>query len=720
MIKKLFRSFGVQSKLISLVLTASLLSLLLTGLMSFTVARHFLTDAGYERLISMRSNQAVAVEEYMEQLGDHVMTLSETRMTVDAAKRFIEAFNQLPDINEGQKKQLRAAYENNFIPKLKKSIPGEPSAATYFPASPAERHLKYYYSADLAPENTKSASNTSEKRTTLEDAKDGSSWSSVHKDYHSRFSRLAELFGYEDIMLADIKTGNIVYSTSKEDDLGTNLLSGPYANSAAAKVFQNVRKSKDPFFITYSDFVNYVPSFGKPTMFVGTSVFEGEDFIAALIFQLSNERVDNLMTSNRKWQQVGMGESGETYLVGQDTTFRSSPRFFLENPKTYLQLARQHGLPESQVAAIQRTGTPVLVQPVKTVGALRALAGKTGTTTYRDYRGIPVVASYQPINFGPFEWALLAEIDQAELFSGIGRLARNLLLLAALLIPAMAFLTLWMARNFIQPIRRLLEATGKISSGDYALQIPVAADDEFGELATAFNTMSDKLGEREVSLKKQVEDNQRLLLSILPGSAASRLQQGTKALAETHPSVSVLFADIEGWNDLAQTLPAEDAIRLLKELTSTLDATVERFGVEKLQEVGSSYLAVSGLSGLRIDHEERAVACSLAMLEVMRQFNQTHHLDLSLHIGLHAGPLTTGVMRGDRLSFDIWGETVTIARSLHESPKGNGIQVSAPIVKALGGVYTFKPLPAITVKGKGDMAIWEVVGAAEPHKASSS
>jgi class 3 adenylate cyclase len=706
MLKNFFRTFGVQSKLIALVLSASLVSLLFTGFLSFGVARHLLSETGYERLTAMRGSQAVALSEYVERLGNHVMTLSEARMTVDAAKRFTDAFNQLPDINEAQKKQLRAYYDTQFIPKLKKDNTSDPGMITNSPDRASERYIKYHYIVS-------SGTTAKTDSTSMVDAKDGSAWTGVHQDYHERFARLAQLFDYQDIMLADIKTGNIVYNTSKEDDLGTNLLTGPYANSAAAKVFQAIKKSKDPFFITFSDFSNYAPSLGRPTMLVGTSVFDGDNFIGALIFQLTNKRIDNLMTSNRKWREVGMGASGETYLVGQDTTFRSSPRFFLESPKQYLKIAQKAGLSQSKVEAIRQNGTPILVQPVKTVGALNALAGKTGTTTYRDYRGIPVVASYQPIQFGPMEWGLLAEIDEAELFSGVGSLTRNLLLLATLLIPALAFLTLWMARAFIRPVRHLLAATEKISSGDYNVQIPVAANDEFGDLATAFNTMSNRLDERERSLQRQVEENQRLLLSILPGSAASRLGEGAKAVAESHPNVTVLFAEIEGWNDLSQSLSDERSMRLLNELTIALDDTVKRFDVEKLQDVGTTYLAVSGLSRLRVDHEKRAVDCGLAMLRVMRGFNRKHNVRLFLDISLHAGPLTTGVVRGERLSFDIWGQTIHIARGINDSPKHNVIQVSSPIVETLRGLYTFKALPPVTVKGQGEIPIWEVVESEE-------
>ena len=196
----------------------------------------------------------------------------------------------------------------------------------------------------------------------MDDAKDGSTWSAVHKEYHSRFKRLVDLFGYADILMVDIKTGNVVYSVSKEDDLGTNLLTGPYSDSNLAKVFRDVKKSRDPFFLTFSDFENYKPSFGKPTMFVGTTVFDGDNFVGALIFQINNDRIDNLMTANRKWHDVGMGDSGETYLVGHDDTFRSSPRSFLENPKKYLEIAQRNGLSQGKVDAIEKTGSPVLVQ----------------------------------------------------------------------------------------------------------------------------------------------------------------------------------------------------------------------------------------------------------------------------------------------------------------------------------------------------------------------
>ena len=273
-------NFGVQSKLITLVLTASLLSFLLTGMLSFSVAQHLLSQAGIERLTTIRNARSEAIKDYVEQLSDQLMTLSETRMTIDAMKRFTAAFSQLPDINEVQKQRLATYYKTDFIPKLSKKILGEPRPATYYPATAAERYLKYHHLPSVVgPNASQGVSNTSSTKSTMTEVDDSSPWADVHSEYQRRFARLVQLFDYQDIMMVDIRTGNVVYSVSKEDDFGTNLLTGPYSESAAAKVFREVKRSRDPFFVAFSDFEFYKPSFARPTMFVATTVFDGEDFI---------------------------------------------------------------------------------------------------------------------------------------------------------------------------------------------------------------------------------------------------------------------------------------------------------------------------------------------------------------------------------------------------------------------------------------------------------
>ena len=98
---------SVQTRLTTLVLTASLASLLLTGLLSFGVARHLLMEGGFERLTAIRNVRAVGIKDTLDELSNHVMTLSETRMTIEASKRFTQSFNQLPSLNAAQERALQ-------------------------------------------------------------------------------------------------------------------------------------------------------------------------------------------------------------------------------------------------------------------------------------------------------------------------------------------------------------------------------------------------------------------------------------------------------------------------------------------------------------------------------------------------------------------------------------------------------------------------------------
>jgi class 3 adenylate cyclase len=699
MLTQIGRKFGVQSKFLAMVLFASLASLLLTGFVSFGIARHLLTEAGYNQLIGLRNARAEAVVDHFRKLEDHVLVMSEAQMTVNAVKEFSPAYIQLPDINPVQKKKLDGFYLNEFLPRLKKNISGDPKLPTYSPPTPQARYPKYHYiAANPYPAN----------RQLLDDAGDGSQWSAIHKKFHPRFRRIADLFGYQDILLVDIKTGNVVYTVAKEVDLGTNLLNGPFADSAAAQVFREVKKSRDPNFIYQSDLEHYKPGYGTPTSFVGTTVFDGDDFIGALIFQLDFRALDRTMTSNRRWSEVGLGKSGETYLVGKDFLLRSSPRGFLENAGQFLTFLKGRGFSAEKISRIESSGSPLLIQDVRTEGARRALEGKTGTAAYDDYRGVPVIGAYQPIKLGPFEWAMLAEIDQSELFAGIQHLGRTLLLLGALLIPLLTLLALTLARSFVNPIRRLISATEDIAAGHSDVQVNVTSEDEFGELSTSFNKMADQLASRERSIQSQLAENDRLLLSILPAKTAERLKRGEKTIAESFPSVTVLFAEIEGLNILSQQMAPEQTILLLNELIGAFDEAAERLGMEKLRSVGSSYLAVCGLSIPRVDHERRALDFGFEMLQIAGRLNQKRNVTLALAVGIHSGSVSAGVVGSSRFYYDVWGETITIARAIGASARPNVIQVSEPVVVALRGLYSFERVSPIAVKGQGELPVWQV------------
>ena len=701
MVLKLFRKLGVQSKVLAMVLLASLLSLLLTGLVSYSIGSHVLTTTVTNQLVALRDSRAEALKDYFGFLSNHVLTMSEGFLVIDGLKDFRAAYPKLQNttLSADQQKKLVAYYTDVFIPKLKKNLDGEPALATYLPNTPGDRYLTYHYTANnpRAPH-----------RDELEDAGDGSDYSAVHRKYSKRFHRLTEVFGYRDIFLVDIDSGNVLFSVAKEADMGSNLKTGVYADTALAKTFDEIRKSRDPYFVYISDIEHYKASFGEPAFFIGSTVFDGDKFIGALIYQINPEAIDRVMTDNKKWEQQGLGKTGESFLVGQDFKLRSSPRLFLENSKEYFQLIRSQGVSQDKIDWMKRTNSPVLIKEVKTEGAKMSLAGKTGEMEEVDYRGKRVLKSYQPIRIGKFEWGLVAKIDKAEALQGVRRLRDALLLLGAILIPLLTLMSLALARSFIQPIQRLMRATKQIISGDSAVQVKVDSEDEFGELSRSFNSMAATLQQREEAIRSQLQENDRLLLNILPARTAERLKQGEQSITEQYPSVSVLYADLEGFQDLSAELAPDQAIVVLNELIGAFDDAAERCGVEKLRSTGSNYLAVCGLSVPRIDDEKRTVELALAMLQVVERLSAKHGVRLSLDIGIHTGALAAGVVGRGKFYYDVWGETMTIARAIHASPKQNVIQVTEPVVRALDGLYSFEPLGPVEVKGEGVIPIWEL------------
>ena len=701
MVLKLFRQLGVQSKVLAMVLLASLLSLLLTGVVSYSIGSHVLTSAATNQLVALRNSRVESIKDYFGFLTNHVLTMGEGFLVIDSLKDFRAAYPKLQNtsLSAEQQKKLVSYYADTFIPKLKKNIDGDPALATYLPNTPGDRYLTYHYTVNN-PNPSQPA--------LLDDPGDGSEYSSVHRKYSKRFRRLAEVFGYRDIFLVDIDSADILFTVCKEVDLGSNLKTGVYADSALAKTFDEIRKSRDPNFVYISDIEHYKASFGEPAFFVGTTVFDGDKFIGALIYQLNPEAIDRVMTDNKKWEQQGLGKTGESFLVAQDLKFRSSPRIFLENPDQYFQTLRSQGVSKEKIDWIKRANSPVLIQEAKAEASKRAIAGKTGEIDYIDYRGKEAIASYQPIRIGNFEWGLVAKIDKAEALQGVRRLRDALLLLGAILIPLLTLMSLALARSFIQPIQRLMRATKQIIAGDSAVQVKVDSEDEFGELSRSFNSMANTLQQREEAIRSQLQENDRLLLNILPARTAERLKQGEESITEQYQSVSVLYADLEGFQNLSSELAPEQAIVVLNELIGAFDDAAERCGVEKLRSTGSNYLAVCGLSLPRVDDEKRTVELALAMLQVVQRLSAKHGVHLSLDIGINAGALAAGVVGSGKFYYDVWGETVTIARAIHASPKQNVIQVTEPVRRALDGLYSFEPLAPVEVKGEGVIPIWEL------------
>jgi class 3 adenylate cyclase len=201
-----------------------------------------------------------------------------------------------------------------------------------------------------------------------------------------------------------------------------------------------------------------------------------------------------------------------------------------------------------------------------------------------------------------------------------------------------------------------------------------------------------------LGLEKERAD--ALLLDVLPASITARLLQGERAIADSYPDVTVLFADIVGFTPMTSRLPAHEVIGLLDRLYARFDALVAERGLEKIKTIGDAYMAAGGVPDRLDDHAARVVDLGLAMLEVTKQ-QSVGGVELQLRIGVHTGPVIGGVIGQRKFAFDIWGETVNIASRLESQGIRGRVQVSEATWHQLAGRFEGEPNGPLDLRGQG-------------------
>ena len=281
--------------------------------------------------------------------------------------------------------------------------------------------------------------------------------------------------------------------------------------------------------------------------------------------------------------------------------------------------------------------------------------------------------------------------------------ATGLLLVAML---GLAGVVAWaMSRSIRVPLMSLTDAADRIAAGDLEHRARVHSSDELGTLALAFNSMVENLATQTKTIQRQNDENEKLLLNILPAPIASRIKQGEETIAESYASVSVLFADLCGFTEFTARRSASEIVGMLNRFFSDFDQLAERYGVEKIKTIGDAYMAVAGLPSKREDHASAVAKLALGMLKVIHEFNEQNQTAVALRIGINSGPVVAGVIGQKKFIYDLWGDTVNTASRMESHGIPGEIQISAATYEQLRleGGFRMEARGEIPVKGKGTM-----------------
>jgi len=353
-----------------------------------------LRKEAFDKLAAVRQVKRAAVERYFQTIENQIVTFSRDRMVVDAMREYRNDFRRFRKENglsaadvDRMRRELRTYYNDDFSNEYQKQNSGRsPDIDTYFKMLDDDSiALQYYY--------IKTNSNPLGSKHLLDRADDGSRYSQLHGDIHPIIRDYLTRFGYYDIFLVDPDTGDIVYTVFKELDFSTSLIDGPNADTNFGEAFRRANAAGNRDTVVLVDYDSYLPSYEAPASFIASPIFDGDEKIGIAMFQMPIDRLNTIMN-----ERAGLGDTGETYLVGPDKLMRSD---------SYLDPERH-----SVIASFRHPEKG----KVETVAAAAALSGKTGAEVIIDYNGNPVLSAYTPVDIGDFTWGLLAEIDVAEAF----------------------------------------------------------------------------------------------------------------------------------------------------------------------------------------------------------------------------------------------------------------------------------------------------------------
>jgi len=692
--------WGLAAKLFTILILLGAVAVLVTAVLGYVRAREVLERSIFDQLTVARQTKARQIETYFRTIRNDLRLLAASKMVVEATRDFRAAVDELdrgvipPEIREA----VAVWYGEHFVSKMDRLL-GKPASITdYLPVGPAANYLQYQYIVKNP--------HPAVRRRLLDDAGDGSAYSKLHAVYHPLMRAAVTTVGFFDFMIADVRTGRLIYSVDKEVDFVTSLQVGPYRKTSVAAAVARCAAAPDPSVTCLEDFAPYPPSDGAPIAFMTAPVIEQGVVIGVLVAQLSIDEIDNVMTGDRRWRHEGFGATGEAYLVGPDFLVRSGLRSFYENRDQYYAGAKAGGAADEQLDAVRRYGTPILNQRVETVATRAALAGIDGTGEITGYRGIPTLASWGPVAIPGVKWGLVAKIDSAEAFAPVRRLERDLAIVGAIALLVVLVTGAWFSRSLLGPLRELTAGVQQFAAGDYGAKVTVRTHDEIGQLCLAFNGMVDELREKNVVIESKNRENEELLLNVLPAPIANRLRGGEQGIADGFAEVTVAFADLVGFTALSSDMPPENLVTLLNGLFTRFDLAAHELGIEKIKTVGDAYMAVCGLPTPVADHAERMVRMAIRMVHITREHALEHNVAMKLRVGINSGPVVAGVIGKSKYIYDLWGDTVNLASRMESGGVPDTVQVTRPVYEKLKDKFSFEPRGEIEVKGKGTVEAW--------------
>jgi methyl-accepting chemotaxis protein len=389
----------------------------------------------------------------------------------------------------------------------------------------------------------------------------------AHAQFHPGFERALKLQGFYDFFLVDVETDTVIYTVFKELDFGTNLTKGVAANSKLAEAYQKIKTSGKRDATYLSDFAPYLPSYNDQAAFVSVPLFDGDKQVAVLLAQYPIDKISEAMSSSRAWKRIGLGDTGDVFVVGADKKMRSIARYLIENKEAFGKQVGDKLTPVDLQNMLKKETTVGLVS-IDSDATRPALEGKEGFVDFVDYRGVRSLGAYAPLSVQGLNWGLVAKVDLAEATQPLEALNRASLLRAVLIGLAVllvaGLLVNWFLQRFLKPIDKLANAVTEVAKGNSEARSRLTEKDEIGDLGRSFDSLLD---ERIASLEAAKKENEQLNNSVI-SLLQTVFQLSNRDLTARAPVTS----DVVGTVSSSVNQLADETGRTLQEVRNVADS----------------------------------------------------------------------------------------------------------------------------------------------------
>jgi len=296
---------------------------------------------------------------------------------------------------------------------------------------------------------------------------------------------LTKQHAFFDVILVS-PAGDVVFTQKKERDLGTNLRTGPYKDTAFARAFALASAENRT---VISDIGFYEPS-QNAAVFMVAPVRKEDRFLGVIAIKAMTSTIYAVAGD-----YAGLGETGETSIVsamGDETIWVAPTR---HDPDAAFKRKLELG--------------SMMANP-----AQEAAHGKRGTGAFPDYRGVPVLAAWRHIP--SLGLGLVIKMDEAEALAPVRALTVLFVFLGLGALVVVFAVSMVIGRSLSRPILALTGTAGRMAGGDLNVRTDIRTGDEIGTLGAAFNDMAETL-QRQAKSRERISRELETIIDSIPG-----------------------------------------------------------------------------------------------------------------------------------------------------------------------------------------------------------